>query len=192
MQTDSPTSKLVGGLAIARTCRPPTGAKPAGHPGHPRSGSAAEGPGRGGCLRPGRCPAHAIQASCPAPWPRPPPRGRVIHCPIRRSSTRAIGRRADAGNSDSMLRKKALPRATPLDVPGAPALSRDDAPISLDDVRRSGSTASNERRVAVGRAEDPRLAAKKARAFTMDLARPRPALLVSLAAVILEIVLQSR
>ena len=59
-----------------------------------------------------------------------------------RSSTPAIGRRGDAGSSDSMLRKKALPRATPLDVPGKPDPSGDDAPISLDDVRRSGSAAS--------------------------------------------------
>lgn len=120
-----------------------------------------------------------------------------------RSATPAIGRGAprapvygsrisDAGNSDSMLRKKMLPRATPLDVPAAPAPSREDGPISLDNVRRSGLTASTSGVRRPGELKTP--------SWRLNLQTPSlwiwlgvgAALLLSLAAVILEIVLRSR
>ena len=58
-----------------------------------------------------------------------------------RSPTPSIVRRGDAaGLSDSMLRKKVLPKAMPLDAPTTTA--RDDSPISLDDVFGSEAAAA--------------------------------------------------
>jgi serine/threonine protein kinase len=60
-----------------------------------------------------------------------------------RSPTPSIICRGDAsGLSDSMLRKKTLPKAMPLDARNSPASARDDSPISLDDVLGSDVAAS--------------------------------------------------
>jgi serine/threonine-protein kinase len=64
-----------------------------------------------------------------------------------RSATPSITRRSVTAPTDSMLRKKVLPKATPLDAPKSRAPIRDDV-ISLDGVlgSRAASSASNVRR----------------------------------------------